>query len=322
MLIDPDGMGASISNEGTLVYTKNAESSAQLIWVDRHGRLLGKIGQPQEGIKSPTISPEGSRIAVRGVDNGNADIWVYDVARGNRNRITNHPRLDTYPTWSPEGDTLIFQTQRIGDAHLFKKASDGSGKAIQVNTGPDWSFAPMWSSDGRFLFYKRWIGTPGVMSEIRYLDLHGSRKPTKLLEENADIQVPQLSPDNKYLAYQSNDSGQWEIYITAFPDRNFKKKISIDGGRHPRWSRSGGELFYIEDDTLVALKIDSRNDFPIIGQPEKLFSADSLNIIFEDWTRFDVAPDGQRFVVVQAVGERRSNIVVVQNWFAEFEKEE
>ena len=140
------------------------------------------------------------------------------------------------------------------------------------------------------------------------------------LEGNPYIDFPTLSPDNRYLAYMSAESGIDEIYVKRFPFKRGKRKVSLSGGEHPSWDGSGQELFYVDGDALVAVKVDTRSDFKILGEPDTLFSGKDVGaaLVSGYWCMYDVAPDGRGFVVVQPLEEPELNIVVVQNWFAQF----
>ena len=161
--------------------------------------------------------------------------------------------------------------------------------------------------------------------DIWYLDLSAEAEPTPLLQTDFDELVPQISPDSRYLAYQSNELGQWEVFVSRFPSGEDKQVVSINGGMHPRWSAQGNELFYLEGSTLMAVAVETNPDLRM-GQPTNLFDGQriGLNQGLPDYPNYNVGLDGQRFVAVQFVPsetERASRIVSVQNWFEEFRLE-
>jgi hypothetical protein len=215
------------------------------------------------------------------------------------------------------GETL---KKKINDGAFFKKAADGSGEVVHIDTGQRDSFGPMWSQDGQFLTFLAWKGDENSRGEIWYLAMNGRGKPLPLVKANPVVNSPALSPDSRYLAYTSNESGMQEIYVERFPFKKGKRKVSLSGGEHARLDGSGQELFYIAGDALMVVKVYTRTNLKILGEPDTLFSGGDVGAVLVSGFRrmYDATPDGQRFVVVQPQEETELNVVVVQNWFAEF----
>ena len=329
-LVVGDGAAPSVSNEGTLVYEINDDAEQRLVWVNRRGEVEGTIGQPQGRIWEPTLSPDGSQVVVQGQEQDSVNIWSHDVARGTKSRLTLDPGIyDDEPVWAPGGEQIAFTSRRLdGSLDIFTKRLDQDGSIEPLVTGPSDEHAPNWSRDGNYLAYHS-VGSALGNRDIWYLDLSAEAEPTPLLQTDFDELVPQISPDSRYLAYQSNELGQWEVFVSRFPSGEDKQVVSINGGMHPRWSAQGNELFYLEGSTLMAVAVETDPDLRM-GQPTKLFDGQriGLNLLVDqglpDYPNYNVGLDGQRFVAVQFVPsetERASRIVSVQNWFEEFRLE-
>ena len=317
-----DGAHPSCSADGTLVYESLSHEGSgphQLVWVDLAGKVLRTIGQPQDRMRRPALSPDGSEVAVTGNENGNDDIWIHDTARGTKRRFTFYAGVDASPSWSPSGDRIAFDSMRSGLRDLFVKAADGSGEVQPLVTGPLWQAAPQWSRDGKYLLY----ATEGRETawDQWYRPLPDG-DPTPLLQTSPMEAEAKLSPDGRYVAYQSEESGRFEIYVTAFPSGEEKRLVSANGGVTPKWSGRGDELFYVEGNSLMAVDVETQQSFKI-ETPRKLFDGDRIGTRFSRGISpmYDVAADGQHFVMVQSLGRERGNsVIVVQNWFAEFDK--
>ena len=308
------GSLASVSRDGTLVYLHRDETGLQqLIWRDRAGRKLGTIGAPQPEISEPVLSPDGSQVVVRARENDNMDIWVHEVARGLKRRLTFDPAPERRPTWTPGGDKISFSSYRDGSADVFIKPADGSGEAESLLATPahEWGFE--WSADGKYL-----VGSgQGKLWYLRAEESTSTFEKVMFLDTPFDAIGPDLSPDARFLAYESNETGRYEVYVQPFPQGGAKWQVSTNGGSQPRWHGDGKEIFYVEGDTLMAVSVTT----------SPVFSPDAAQPLFEDKTAFgergqqyDVTPDGQRFVVIETLGDAGAGqaIHVVENWFEEF----
>ena len=319
-----NGDHPSCSSDGTLVYQSRGQTGwgpHQLVWVDRAGKVLRTIGQPQDRMRRPALSPDGREVAVTGYENGNDDIWVHDVARRAKRRFTFHAGIDASPAWSPSGNRIAFGSKRSGLRDLFVKAADGSGEAQPLVTGPLWEAVPEWSRDGKYLLYAA-EGRETAWDQW-YRPLSGDGDPAPFLQTSHMEAEAKFSPDGRYVAYQSDESGRYEIYVTAFPSGEEKRLVSANGGATPKWSPRGDELFYVEGNALMAVGVETQQGFKA-GTPRKLFDGEQIDMRFFPGnlaSMYDVAADGRHFVVVQSLGKGSGDsVIVVQNWFAEFDK--
>ena len=307
----------SVAADGTLVYI-SAGGQHQLVWRDREGGRIGAIGQPQQGLRYPSLSPDGRYIAPRGHEKGipESDIWIFDLARSIRTRLTFDPDHDSRPIWSSAGNEIAFASFREGNYDIFVRPAAGGGAATALTAGELWEGPGDWSSDGRFLVYD--IEHPERGFDIWYLrrkDDGQGFDEVPFLQTSFHEWNPKLSPDGRFVAYQSDESGRFEVYVRLFPEGEGKWPVSRSGGQNPRWSRDGKELFYVEGDTLVAVAVETTPAFSA-GEASRLFS--ELPLQRGRYPNYDVSPDGQRFVTVENVENVTPAIHVVQNWFEEF----
>ena len=327
-VVAANGAFHSVSREGTLVYESSVTNPAQrLVWVDREGNRGRPIGQPQDAISEPAISPDGRRVAVAGKENGNQDIWIHDE-RGSTIRLTTYPDAEWQPTWSPDGKRIAFGVSPLSTntrEDILTVAVDKHSAPVPLIQGPLSEIGPNWSRDGRYLAYH-------VLSDfsrdIRYARIENpgsnptASSTTTFLETEFMDALPQISPNNRYVAYMSDETGYLEIYVRPFPSGEGRWPISINGGVHAKWRADGRELFYVEGDRLMAVPVTTDGPFEW-GTPKPLFSGTKAGVtlfVGEDtivWPRYDVAADGQRFIMIEDVGETPT-VNVVQNWHLEF----
>ena len=304
----------SVAGDGTLLYHEAEQTGLrQLVWRDRGGKKLGVIGRPQQDIRMPVLSPEGSRVVVRAFENENWNIWIHDVARPLKTRVSFAPANVDLPTWTAKGDKITFSSNRNGNWDIFVKSADGSGEAEPLLATPFNFYGYEWSSDGKYL-----VGPSG--RNIWYLQAKegasGYEKVMFFDNPSFHERGPDLSPDARFLAYESDESGRFEVYVQPFPQGGGKRQLSTNGGHQPRWRGDGKELFYVEGDTLVAVSVTTRPTFSV-GSAKRLF--DAQGALEGNRHRYDVSPDGQRFVMVETLEEPPAPLIrVVQNWLAEF----
>jgi Tol biopolymer transport system component len=283
--------------------------------VDRQGKVLGAIGQPQAVIRNPSISPDGQRVAAEGADaNSGFDIWIHD-SRGTKERITSEFADRRHPVWSPSGHQIAFDS----GGSIYVQPMDQSTEAKKIlPLGAVEEIFLNWSRSGQTLLYD-FLSPNRSNRDIWYLHLSPAGNGIPLIQTPADETLPQMSPDGRFVLYQSTESEGYlpDIFAVSFPDGKRKTKISISGGTHPRWSPSGNEIFYVDsDDSLVEVSVTPDLQ---LGQPRRLFtseeagsdlSLDTLSYVY------DVGPKAERFVVVEM--PTGGKIVVVQNWLAAF----
>ena len=303
----------SVSDDGTLVYASSSGSGiSQLVWMNRSGQITGTTGQPQDRIGTPALSPDERHVAAHAFDQGNGDVWVHDLQRGTKIRLTFDTAFDGFPAWSPEGTEVAFHSFRNG-TDIFKKLADGTGSAQPLVTGPQGDFLPDWSHDGDHLVY---VSDEKGPMDIWMVSLDGDQKQVPLMETKHRETFPALSPDSRYVAYQSNESGPSEVYVMPFTDG--VGKWLVGAGERPKWNGDGTELFYESDGNLMAVSVSTQGVFSP-GIPEALVSNEQIETNNLQILRYDVSADGQRFVVVQKVDAGETpTITVVQNWYAEF----
>jgi Tol biopolymer transport system component len=303
----------SVSQQGTLAYQEAGGTIglSEVTWVDRTGKKLDVLDDPAD-FYDPRISPDGRRVAVVVGDPG--DIWIYDVVRHTRTRMTFAGGSDNAPTWSPDGTRLAFSSQRSGNGDLYARAAAGTGSDELLASSKAFKVANSWSPDGRFLVFAASAGAPGSKADLWLLSL-SNRRASPLLRTGSDEMAGAFSPDGHWLAYASDESGRFEIYVMKFPaEPGVKWQVSTAGGAEPRWRRDGRELFYVgPDGRVMAVSVATGADFEV-GKPQAVFVASLKNAA---GARYDVAPDGQRFLLNRPVGDESSPpITLVQNWTA------
>jgi Tol biopolymer transport system component len=299
----------SVSDQGTLAYQESGGTTglSELVWVDRSGKKIDVLGEPADYYE-PRISPDGRRVAVGIGDPG--DIWIYDVARRIRTRLTFAAADDFSSVWSPDGTRVAFSSVRSGAGDLYAKVASGTGADELLSSSKVFKVPNSWSPDGRYLAY--FAGAPGWKADLWLLSLP-DRKASPLLQTEFDEVAAAFSPDGRWLAYASNESGRYEIYVQPFPGPGGKWQVSTAGGLHPRWRRDGKELFYITSDgKVMAVEVRAGAAFES-GTLQALFATSLKNALGPP--SYDASADGQRFLLSRPIGEESSPpITLVQNW--------
>ena len=308
----------SFSTNGTLVYAPGGASEGMfnLVWVDREG-AVEPLGAPPGNYDWPRLSPDGQRFAVT----ISGDVWVYDISRLTLTRLTFEGTNDL-PIWTPDGKRVTFRSDRAGPLNLFWKPADGSGEAERLTTSDDRQNPGSWSPDGQFLAFHQQPGAEGSSStgrDIWILPLEGERQPRPFLQTAFSEAEPKFSPDGRWLAYVSDESGRREVYVQPFPGPGGKWQISTEGGTEAVWA-GNGELFYRNEsgDQMMAVDITTE---PTLGPgtPRLLFEGLYQRGI-GNRAVYDVKPDGQRFLMVQPQQGAGAPIHVVLNWFEELKR--
>jgi serine/threonine protein kinase len=316
----------SASETGTLVYQSGEASTGwNLVWWGREGKQMETVAQASRYI-GPSLSPDGARFAVTIFvgNQGIADIWVFDLARATRTRLTFSTGVTTNAnqggaTWTPDSKTIFYSSVSKGVFQIYAKAADGSSSERLVLESADATAYPRSvSPDGRYLVYERRQNQNEPGDHIWALPLSGDGKPVPIVQDALDERAPTVSPDGKWLAYQSNESGRPEIYITAFPAGGAKWQVSSNGGTTPKWRRDGKELFFLDPlDNIVAVDVNTSGKAVKLGAPHTLFQAVGIQ---RDFGPYDVSADGKKFLINSGLKEGTEPVTLVQNWLAELKK--
>ena len=312
----------SVSENGFLVFQSGSALGTvnQLFWFDRDGKRQTKGGEPPFG-GGPRLSPDGQRIVARLFDFqiGSTDLWLYDSALTRKTRFTFDPAFESSPVWSPDGRSIAFSSNRKTRLayDIYQKDASGARDEELLYESDEVKRPSSWSADGRFLAYARLDG-PGRKGDIWILPLTGERKPVPFIQTpQFDENHAQFSPDGRFVAYDSDELGKRQVYVTAFPGPGGKQQVSTGGGEDPVWRRDGKELFFLSEGKLMVAEVTTNGSTLEIGNVQLLFDAHSG---FGLENHYDVTPDGNRFIVA-TLGEGGSapmNLVV--NWNADLKK--
>ena len=279
--------------------------------------------EPSAAYATPRLSPDGQWVAVTitSDDDRNADIWVIDAERGSRTRLTSAAEADRIPVWTPDGDRVTFASARDGTANsLYSIPSDGSGTAERLTEADSNQGPTSWSPDGSTLAFYDVGGTRDIFT------VTPGEEPVRFLETSFREHGPVFSPDGQWLAYTSDETGRFEVYLTPYPGPGGKTPISVAGGRSPIWRADGRELFYRRGDDLFAVAIATSPSLRV-GAPELLFTGSFVRERSNQGaSNYDVAPDGQRFLMLSGIDQDGGadapppQITVVLNWFEELKE--
>jgi Tol biopolymer transport system component len=310
----------SASNAGVIAFRKGAggrQSSRRFAWFDRSGKELESIGEPLVA-GNASLSPNGQFIALQRSVGDNIDIWTLDVARRTMARFTTHPAIDVNPHWSPDGRRIVWSSSRDGLIDFYQKSIDNPSGPDErlVTSGPRQARTLMdWSADGQFLLYR--VTDQGGGYDLWALATKEPDKPFPVVEQPFDERDGQFSPNGKWIAYQSNDSGRFEIYIQPFRGAGTRIQISSNGGGQARWRSDGKELFYLGlDGRLMSVAIDwSPDGQPRAAAPVALFTANiGAPVPVIDRQQYIVSRDGQRFLMHTLIEANAPPITVIVNW--------
>jgi Tol biopolymer transport system component len=304
--------GLSVSNNGILSYATRRPSWNELVWFDRHGRRLGSLGAPSHRF-NPHLSPDDERIAVEQLDpeTGNWDIWTVDAQSGDPARVTFAPSLERHPVWSPDGTRLALISTQGGYARVYQKFLRGSGELdLLLGSNLIHNGLTSWSKDGALLMQ---ILTLETDEDCWVLTLNETPTSEPFLQGPSAEIHSQISSDGRWVAYSSNETGKFEVYVSSYPSNDAPMRVSTAGGYQPRWRGDDQELYYLSPEgKLMAAKAKSGRRL-VFSEPSALFPITTEPEIRERWT-YDVASDGQRFLFVVRLDGGSSSISVVVNW--------
>jgi len=306
-------MGASATDNGLLAFGNGSSGGVQLVWMDRSGKQVGVAADNLQNLQFARLSPQGDRVALT-MDTGVNDVWSLDLARGVRIRITFGPTGNTFPVWSPDGKWIAYSSLRTVASGIYRKPSDGAGaEELLVPDPMGTAFAPNdWSRDGKTLFY-----APNVFTQrgegIWAVSVDGERKPRQILDHGTNAA---LSPNGRWLAYNSVESGRDEVYVEAYGGQG-KWQVSPNGGQGPHWSADGKELFYFDQSqSILAVPVKEAGGALEFGAAQTLISQWTvLTIPF-----YSVSPDGKRLLLERLSQQVNQPVTVITNFTAGLKK--
>ena len=309
----------SVSDSGWLVYAEGGilpDYQASLVWVDRQGRTE-PIAPFKAPFFAPRLSPDGQRIAYA-IHGREKQICIYDLNRGTTTQLIAEGKA-YYPSWTPDGKRLVFGWMKEGSPNLYWQPADESSAMERLTTSDDLQYAGSWSPDGATLAFVEY--RPDAKFDIFLLDLR-SRRTTPFLNSRAKEAYPEFSPDGRWMAYASDESGRWEVYVRPFPGPGGKWLISQEGGLQPLWARNGKQLFYRSENGEIWV-VDFRTDGGFsAGKPHLLFNVPMLGY-GEPIRTWDLSSDGQRFLMVKLDDVKPTPVtemVLVMNWSQELQR--
>ena len=306
----------AVSDQGLLLAQSGSEAAlSQLMWFDRKGNAVGMVGKP-EVYGNVFLSPNGKSVATDKTDMGslNIDVWTYELQGDSGKRLTFDPAIDSVPVWSPDAARVVFASNRQTYFGLYLKNSDGATDEKGIVQDEVGNFPSDWSRDGKYILFCR----GSDLGLVTFPEL----KSSLFLKAPSVLRNGQFSPDGKWVAYASNESGKWEIYVTSFPDARGRWQISSSGGEQPRWRGDGKELFYLSlDGKMMAAPVTTGTHFDA-GTPVVLFqSTPRQPVLVYDLFVYDVSRDGQRFLINTQVKQGDSApMSVILNWPAKLDK--
>ena len=299
------------------VRLRGAAVEHQFVWVDRAGKEMERVGDRDNAEPQvPNLSPDGRQLVLMRRGNANSDVWLLELRRGLLSRLTDYPAENIFPIWSRDGSQIVFSSNRSrGEMGLYRRNLTGvGGDVLLLPTAPGFIFASDWSPDGQFLLYQK--SSDETRADLWALPLFGTQTPVPVVQGKSDDRGGQFSPDGKWVAYGSNRSGRFEVYIQPFPGQGGQRQVSTGGGAQVRWRPDGRELFYIAlDGRLMAAPIKFASDGPSVGIPVPLFATHIGRQVQVVGAQYVVSADGERFLMNTLVQENSPTpIRLILNW--------
>jgi serine/threonine protein kinase len=311
----------SVSENGVLVYYGGTEfNKADLVWVDRKGKQIGSVAKAAD-YGYIRLSRDNKRLVTALRDPATRwDLWIVDLADGVENRFTFDGANEVFPIWSPDGGRIAFSSNRSGQVNIYQKLSNGSGNEEQIVVSDQPSFCNDWSSDGQFILFHKLSGL--TRADIWVLPLSGDRKPFPYLETQFGEREARFSPNGRWIAYTSDETGTRDVYVQSFPIGRGKWQISRGGGGPPKWSGDGREIFYVSGDKLMSVEVKMQGDTLEMATPQPLFEIRGAPLPGAlGGAAFDASSDGQKFLIGISVQEATfTPITVVLNWTADLRR--
>lgn len=317
VLVKPTNtMDYAVSRTGTLVYLSGAVGSREMVLVDRSGRERSLPGVTDSIFGSPRFSSDGARLAFGLGTPPTRQIWTYDFEDSTMTPLTFEGH-NYYPVWSPNDERVAYASETADAVDLRWAAADGNGAWETLLSNGGWNYPSSWSPDGRYLVYREQDPPTeeDIKTDIMILPLSGERTPYAFLElPTSREEAPTISPDGRWLAYASDLSGRYEVYVNGFPSPGRRRQISVAGGTSPVWSRDGSALFYRVSESLIEVAVSTTPEFAVLRR----------TVVFDgpyaDWpyhSAYDIAPNGRDFVMIKHSEQREGELVIVLNWLDE-----
>ena len=317
---------AVVAGDGTLAYVAGgavSQPTGTLVWVDRKGNETPIMAEPRLYVH-PRLSPDGTRVAVFAADDETQDLWTFDWRRPTLTRVTSSPGVDSFPVWTFDGQRLIFSSQGTDAGNLYWKPADGTGQADRLSTeSPNIQMPTAVTPDGHSLIFTEAAAITGGDVMLLALDEPRTVKPlvkTAFSERNGIV-----SPDGQWLAYESNDSGRFEIFVVPFPEVGSASRstVSTAGGTRPLWARNGRELFYVSPTgAVMRVGVEPGRSW-VATNPTMVVKEGYHTIPPNPGRHYDIADDG-RFLMVKARGAdgtaAPASLIVVQHWVEELKR--
>lgn len=301
-----NGLGAlSVSAAGPIAF-RTAAGKSQLLWVDRMGRELAPLSEPDDTRSSDlALARDGTTVVFRRNIDGNTDIWLVD-ARGVLRRLTFDPAVEGAPTFSPDGRRIAYASDPAdGLWDIYERPADGTGAEALLLKTPENENPLDWSPDGRFLLFLKQSAKTDL--DVWALPLTGDKKPFPIAQSPFNETPARFSPDGRWVTYNSTESGRVEVYAVPFPGPGARVQLSVGGGFRPQWRRDGRELFYqVQGKGVVAVPVEARGSGLVTGAPRVLFNDSGVLEVVS-------SPDGQRFLIVKKVSDV-SPVSILLNW--------
>jgi dipeptidyl aminopeptidase/acylaminoacyl peptidase len=329
-ILAPGAAAGDVSADGTLVYVRDAfENRGQLVRVDRSGRIVEEYGEAAESIRNGALSPDENRIVFTMEEEGNDDLWLLDLRRGTRTRITFFPEAELDASWSPDGKSLVFVRHVASDWEaeengIFLMDLGSAEKARKLVRGSGPEFFP----DGSGIIYETFDVRGNV--NLATISLADGASPKVFLESEFETDHPSISPDGRFVVYESNETGTNQVFMTRFPSGEGKWQVSTDGGSDPEWSRDGKKIYYANGGRIFEVDF-SEDPEPLLGVPSPFFtpSVSQSLVIRNPGSGVDIdlsyragyvpLPDGESILALRSVPSEDGGVVVVENWRSEFE---
>ena len=294
----------SLSSDGKLVFAGGQSTTLDLAWYDRSGKKGDIIDSGT--FQDAHISPDGKRVSAARADaGGHLEIYIYDLVRGTKSQFSFSQSRDDDPVWSPDGNTIVFDSGRNGKIDLYTRPANGARQEELLYHDDLDKYPSSWSSDGKYIAYE---GLSNGHFDLWVMPMFGDRKPYPFLQEKYNIRYPVFSPDAKWIAYTSYEAGHGQVYVVAFPKPG--GKFLVGDGIGPVWSRNGKEVLYVDDHSRIAsVEATAHGDSVELGRPQILFPTQPVGPGL-----FEVSADGNHFLMMQAPLQNSPSLTLVVNW--------